>query len=55
VRLPDGTAERLRIIADLEHRSLAETVRLLTEEALAIRAFPDSPSNRRPRPPMGPF
>jgi hypothetical protein len=52
VRLPKETAERVRIIADLEHRSLAETVRLLTEEALAIRAFPDitfmdGPTGRR--------
>jgi hypothetical protein len=52
VRLPERTAEQVRIIADLEHRSLAETIRLLTEEALALRAFPeiiftDGPTGRR--------
>jgi hypothetical protein len=52
VRLPKATAEKVRMLADLEHRSVAETVRLLTEEALALRAFPDltftdGPTGRR--------
>jgi len=52
VRLPAPIAEQVRQIAAIEHRSLAETVRRLTEEALVLRAFPDvvftdGPTGRR--------
>jgi hypothetical protein len=52
VRLPAITEEKVRRIAVLEHRSLAETVRILTEEALKLREFPeltftDGPTGRR--------
>lgn len=54
LRLPDDVAEKVRRIAALEHRSFAETVRLLTEEALKMREFPDiffaqGPTGRRAR------
>lgn len=39
-RLPKKTAEKVRAIAALEHRSVAETVKILTEEALKVREFP---------------
>jgi uncharacterized protein (DUF433 family) len=52
VRLPAIIEEKVRRIAVLEQRSLAETVRLLTEEALKIREFPEitftaGPTGRR--------
>lgn len=52
VRLPEATAEQVRRIAAIERRSVAETVRLLAEEALVLRAFPeivftDGPTGRR--------
>ena len=52
VRFPDQIAEQVRRIAAIEHRSLADGVRRLTEEALAMRAFPeivftDGPTGRR--------
>lgn len=44
--------EKVRTIAALEHRSLAETVRLLAEEAIKMREFPEilfinGPTGRR--------
>ena len=52
VRLGRATEERVRQIAQLEHRSYADTVRLLTEEAIKGRDFPDvlftdGPTGRR--------
>ncbi len=52
LRLPDAIAEQVRRISAIEHRSMAETVRVLTEEALIMREFPDivfveGPSGRR--------
>ena len=52
VRLPDGTAEKIRALASAEQRSPAEMVRLLAEEALRLREFPeitftDGPTGRR--------
>ncbi len=54
LRLPDAMAEKVRRIAALEHRSFAETVRILTDEAIKMREFPeivfvDGPSGRRAR------
>lgn len=40
VLLPPEVAEKVRTIAGLEHRTVAETVKLLTEEALKLREFP---------------
>ena len=59
LRLPDNVAEKVRTIAALEHRSFAETVRLLTEEALKLREYPaitfvDGPTGRRARFLQGP-
>ena len=52
VRLPERTAAKVRTIASIERRSLAETVRLLAEEAIKVREFPDivftdGPTGRR--------
>jgi uncharacterized protein (DUF433 family) len=40
LRLPKKTDEKVRAIAALEHRSVADTVKMLTEEALKTREFP---------------
>jgi len=40
LRLPKATADKVRAIAALEHRSFADTVRTLTEEAVKMREFP---------------
>jgi uncharacterized protein (DUF433 family) len=52
LRLPDSLAAKVRTIAALEHRSFAETVKLLAEEAIKVREFPDvtftnGPTGRR--------
>jgi hypothetical protein len=52
IRLPDDTAGKLRMMAAMEHRSLAEMLRLLAEEAIKLREFPDviftsGPTGRR--------
>jgi uncharacterized protein (DUF433 family) len=52
VRLARSTEERVRQIAALEHRSYADTIRLLTEEAIKGRDFPEvvfteGPTGRR--------
>jgi hypothetical protein len=41
LRLPRQTAEKIQRIATLEHRSFAEMVRVLAEEALKAREFPE--------------
>lgn len=41
LRLPDELAAKVRRLATLEQRSLAEMVRLLTDEAVRMREFPD--------------
>src|SRR5438309_11299116 len=52
LRLPDLLAEKIRHMAAAEHRSLAEMTKLLVEEALKLREFPeivftDGPTGRR--------
>jgi uncharacterized protein (DUF433 family)/predicted transcriptional regulator len=52
IRLPDTIAAKVRTLAALEHRSQAEMLRLLAEEALKQREFPDivfvnGPTGRR--------
>lgn len=52
LRLSKDTADKIHRIAAIEHRSFAETVRALTEEALKTREFPDiifveGPTGRR--------
>lgn len=52
LRLPETTAEKVRAIAAIEHRSFAEMVRVLAEEAIKMREFPDvlfadGPTGRR--------
>jgi uncharacterized protein (DUF433 family) len=52
LRLPRDTAEKVRRIAAIEQRSIADTVRLLTEEAIKMREFPEvvftsGPTGRR--------
>ncbi len=52
LRLPGKMAEKVRRIAASEHRSVAEMVRVLTEEAVKMREFPeiiftDGPTGRR--------
>jgi uncharacterized protein (DUF433 family) len=52
VRLPRTTEQKVRTLAAIEHRSLAEMVKLLAEEALKAREFPeitftDGPTGRR--------
>jgi hypothetical protein len=54
VRLPRETAEKVRRLASSENRSVAETMRILTDEALKQREFPgvyflDGPTGRRAR------
>lgn len=54
VRLSHDVAEKVRTISTLEHRSVAETIKILTEEALKLREFPgitftDGPTGRRAR------
>lgn len=54
LRFPEPVAAKVRAIAAIEHRSLAETVRVLTEEAIKQREFPeiyfmDGPNGRRAR------
>jgi uncharacterized protein (DUF433 family) len=41
LRLPNELAEKIRRMAELEQGSLAEMVRLLTEEGVRMREFPD--------------
>ena len=52
LRLSARTSEKVRRIASLEHRSFADTVRVLTEEAIKMREFPEviftsGPTGRR--------
>ena len=52
LRLSEATAEKVRRIAALEHRSFADMVRVLADEALKMREFPellltDGPTGRR--------
>jgi hypothetical protein len=59
LRLGDDLAEKVRGIAALERRSFADTVRLLTEEAIKLREFPmitfvNGPTGRRARFLQGP-
>ena len=59
LRIPDPIAAKLRSLAAIEHRSLADMVRILTEEALKQREFPEitfynGPTGRRARLTDGP-
>src|SRR3954453_5473938 len=59
VTLPKTLEEKIRRIAASEHRSVEETIGLLTEEALKTREFPqiffmDGPAGRRARLITGP-
>ena len=52
IRLPEGTAGKIRTMAAIERRSIAEMLRLLAEEGLKLREFPeltftDGPTGRR--------
>ncbi|MGH2448561.1 MAG: hypothetical protein ACRDFS_08160 [Chloroflexota bacterium] len=52
LRLPEATTKKVRMIAHLEQRSFAETLKILTEEAVKMREFPDivtvsGPTGRR--------
>jgi uncharacterized protein (DUF433 family) len=52
LRLPKEIAQKVQTIATLEQRSIADTVRVLTEEAIKAREFPDivitsGPTGRR--------
>jgi uncharacterized protein (DUF433 family) len=52
LRLPEVTARKVRMIAALEQRSFAETVKMLAEEAIKMREFPEigvvgGPTGRR--------
>jgi uncharacterized protein (DUF433 family) len=52
IRLPEPTAGKIRTLAAIERRSIAEMLRLLAEEALKLREFPeitftDGPTGRR--------
>lgn len=52
LRLPTALREKVEAVAALEHRSLADTVKMLAEEAIKLREFPDviftsGPSGRR--------
>jgi len=54
LRLPGDLAEKVRQLAALERRSIADMLRLLTEEAVKMREFPDvifapGPTGRRAR------
>src|SRR6266516_7101038 len=48
VRLPEATAGKVRTLAAVEHRSQAEMLRLLAEEAIKLREFPDLTSTDGP-------
>ena len=59
LRLPEDTASKVRTLAALERRSFAEMVKVLTEEAVTLREFPevyfaDGPTGRRARLRSGP-
>lgn len=41
LELPEDIDAKVRRIAALEHRSFADTVRVLAEEAIKMREFPD--------------
>jgi hypothetical protein len=52
VRLPEATSGKVRTLAAIERRSMAEMLRLLAEEGLKLREFPDltftdGPTGRR--------
>jgi uncharacterized protein (DUF433 family) len=52
LRLSKRTSEKVERIAALEHRTIADTVRMLTEEAIKMREFPEilfasGPTGRR--------
>lgn len=52
LRLPAGMSEKVRRIAAMEQRSIAETVRILAEDGIKMREFPeilfmDGPTGRR--------
>lgn len=54
LRLPEETAAKVRVLAAVERRSFAEMVKVLTEEAVRMREFPevyfaDGPTGRRAR------
>jgi hypothetical protein len=54
LRLPEAAAEKVRRLAAVERRSFAEMVKVLTEEAVAVREFPGlhyvhGPTGRRAR------
>lgn len=54
LRLNEEMAEKVRALAAIEHRSFAEMVRVLTEEAIKMRDFPsivfvNGPTGRRAR------
>ena len=38
---PEGTASKIRTMAAIERRSIAEMLRLLAEEGLKLREFPE--------------
>lgn len=59
LRLPRKIEEQVRHLAAIEHRSIADMVRVLTEEAIKAREFPgiyfvNGPTGRRARLPGGP-
>lgn len=52
LELSEDTADKVHRIAAREHRSVSDTVRMLTEEAIKMREFPDitftdGPTGRR--------
>jgi uncharacterized protein (DUF433 family) len=52
LRLPEATAEKIRHMASAEHRSIADMTKVLVEEAIKLREFPDivfteGPTGRR--------
>jgi uncharacterized protein (DUF433 family) len=54
LRLPEATESKVRRLAAIEQRSYADMVRVLTEEAVRMREFPeivfvDGPTGRRAR------
>lgn len=59
LRLPEETASKVRRLAALEQRTYADMVRILTDEAVRMREFPelsfvDGPTGRRARFHQGP-
>jgi hypothetical protein len=59
LRLPEETATKVRRLAALEQRSYADMVKILTDEAVKMREFPeiyfaDGPTGRRARFHQGP-